>query len=192
MDLAYLLDLVRQHGDAAYSFVFTYAMLNSMLALLFVGYAAHLEVLEFGQAVAACWAGGFAGDTVRFWVGRRYGKACLRWMPRIERAMDTIARLVRRHHGWMLMIYRFPHGIRGLAGFVFGIAGLGWARFLALNFVSAGIWALSLVSIGYGFGHVQEKTLGEAASGLSAALLLAFLALAWVLSRRLERAIERG
>ena len=61
-----------------------------------------------------------------------------------------------------------------------------------MSTVSAGIWAVSLISVGYSFGHVSEKALGDAASGLSATLLLVFLALAWILSKRLDRAIEQN
>lgn len=192
VDLAYILDLIRQHGDAAYTFVFTYAATNSLLALLLAGYVAHMGVFQWGTLVLVCWAGGFAGDVVRFWLGRRWGMTLLGRFPRLRRGTDVMARLIDRHHLWMIMIHRYPHGIRGLAGFAFGMSTVPWPRFLALNFVSAGIWSTVLVTAGYSFGHVSEKALGEAASGVSLAVLALFLALAWLLSRRLERAIERG
>jgi membrane protein DedA with SNARE-associated domain len=192
MDLAYILDLIRAHGDWAYGFVFTYAATNSLLALLLAGYAAHMAVFDWTTLVVVCWTGGFAGDTVRFWIGRRWGLALVRQFPRIERGTAVVARLVDRHHLWMIMIHRYPHGIRGLAGFAFGMAAVPWTRFLALNFVSAGIWSFAVVSAGYSFGHLSEKALGDAASGVSLALLATFVGLAWLLSRRLERAIARG
>ena len=40
--------------------------------------------------------------------------------------------------------------------------------------------------------RTRLEALGEAASGASAVLLLVFLALAWLLSKRLDRAIEQG
>ena len=39
-DLASFLELIRQHGDAAYSFVFAFAASHSLLMTLFAGYAA--------------------------------------------------------------------------------------------------------------------------------------------------------
>ena len=71
MDLSYLLDLIRQYGDAAYTFVFTYAATNSMLMPLFVGYAASQKVFDWGAAILVGWAGAFLGDTVRFWRRRK-------------------------------------------------------------------------------------------------------------------------
>jgi len=69
---------------------------------------------------------------------------------------------------------------------------MSWPLFAVLNFVSAGIWATLVVSVGYAFGHLSEKTLSDAASGLSLAALIVFLGLAWVLSNRLDRAVERN
>ncbi len=59
-------------------------------------------------------------------------------------------------------------------------------------FVAAGLWATTTVSAGYAFGYVSEKTMSDASSGLGLGLLVAFLGLPWFLSRRLERALERG
>ena len=89
------------------------------------------------------------------------------------------------------MIHRYPHGIRVLAGLAFGMSRVSWPAFLGLNFVSAGVWALIVVSAGYSFGHLSEETVGSAASGASFAVLAVFLGLAWLLSRKLDEAIER-
>jgi membrane protein DedA with SNARE-associated domain len=67
-----------------------------------------------------------------------------------------------------------------------------WPIFLALNFLAAGLWACAVVSIGYAFGQVSEKVMTDASSGLGLVTLVAFLGLSWVLSRKLERAIERA
>lgn len=192
MYLTQLLEAIREHGDIAYGFIFAYAAQNSLLAPLFAGYAAHLGALDWGRLVLLCWAGGFAGDALRFWIGRRWGMALVRRFPKFERGIEVTLRLVDRHALWMILVHRYPHGIRGLAGFAFGMSKLSWGLFLALNLVSAGIWSLVVVSVGYSFGHMSEKALGEAASGLGFALLAAFLGAAWLLSKKLERAIERG
>jgi membrane protein DedA with SNARE-associated domain len=192
MTLTRILELIQEHGEFAYSFVFSYiAGSNSLMMPLFAGYAAHLEAFSWGKLILACWAGSFFGDTVRFWIGRRWGRACFRFSPNLERRADTIARLIDRHYLWMIMIHRYPHGIRVLAGLAFGMSRVSWPAFLGLNFVSAGVWALIVVSAGYSFGHLSEETVGSAASGASFAVLLVFLGLAWFLSRKLDEAIER-
>ena len=190
-DLASFLDFIRQHGDAVYSFIAIYSMANSLLLALFAGYAAQAGALGYEQALAACWAGTFAGDMLRFWVGRRFGTRWLRGIPRLQRAVETAARLAARHHVWMILIHRYPRIIRNVAGFAYGASALSWPRFLVLNFIAAGLWAGIAVSVGYGFGFVSEKTMSDALSAFGIVMLVAFLALTWFLTRRLERVMER-
>lgn len=183
---------MRQHGDAVYSLMFAYAASHSMLLALFAGYVAHSGALGLATLIAVFWFGSFAGDVIRFWVGRRYGSRLFRSYPKLERMVETAARLTDRHYYWMIMVHRFPHGIRGIAGFAYGMSQLPWSTFLALNFVAAGLWAVALVSAGYAFGHVSEKVMSDASSGVGVVMLIAFLGLSWILSKKLERVVERS
>jgi membrane protein DedA with SNARE-associated domain len=191
-DLTSFLDLIRQHGDAAYSFMFAYAASHSLLFALFAGYAAHSGALNVGTLIVVCWLGSFAGDVVRFWIGRRFGTRWLGSFPRLERAIQMAVQLASRHHVWMILLHRYPHGIRGVAGFAYGMSPLPWSTFLVLNFVAAGLWACAVVSAGYAFGQVSEKVMSDASSSLGLVMLIAFLGLSWVLSRKLERVLERS
>jgi uncharacterized protein (TIGR03382 family) len=190
-DLTSFLDLIRQHGDVAYSLMFAYAASHSLLLALFGGYAAHAGALNFVTLVVVCGLGTFAGDVIRFWIGRRYGARLLERYPRFERPVQTAIRLTDRHHVWMILFHRYPHGIRGLAGFAYGMSRLSWSTFLVLNFIAAGLWSGAVVSAGYAFGQFSEKAMNNASSGLGIAMLVAFLGLSWLLSRRLERIVER-
>jgi membrane protein DedA with SNARE-associated domain len=190
-DLSSFLDLIRQNGDAAYSFMFAYATSHSLLLALFGGYAAHSGALSFGTLIAVCWLGSFTGDLIRFWLGRRFGTRWFGSFPRLERGIRTAAQLAHRHHVWMILLHRYPHGIRGVAALAYGMSSLPWSTFLALNFVAAGIWSCAVVSAGYAFGQISEKAMSNASSGLGLVMLCLFLALSWMLSRKLERVIER-
>ena len=183
---------MRQHGDAAYSFIFAYATSHSLLLALFAGYAAHSGALSFGTLIVLCWFGSFTGDVIRFWIGRRFGTRWLGPFPRLERAIQAAAQLANRHHVWMILLHRYPHGIRGVAGFAYGMSPLPWSTFLVLNFVAAGVWSCAVVSAGYAFGQVSEKVMSDASSHLGLVMLFAFLGLSWILSRRLERVLERS
>lgn len=190
-DLTSFLELIRQHGDAAYSLMFAWAASHSLLLTLFAGYAAHSGALSFGTLIMVCWFGSFAGDVIRFWIGRRFGTSWLGSFPRLERAVQTAARLADRHYVWMILFHRYPHGIRGVAGIAYGISQLPWSTFLALNFAAAGLWSCAVVSVGYAFGQVSEKVMSDASSGLGFAMLVGFLGVSWMLSRKLERAVEQ-
>ena len=191
-DLASFLDLIRQNGDAAYSFMFAYATSHTLLFALFAGYAAHSGALNLGALIGVCWFGSFVGDVVRFWIGRRFGTRWLRRFPRTERMVQTVARLADRHYVWMILLHRYPHGIRGVAGIAYGMSQLPWSTFLMLNFVAAGLWSGSTVMAGYAFGEVSEKLMNDASSALGVVMLVIFLGLSWILSKKLERVAERS
>lgn len=191
-DLASFFDLIRQHGDAAYSLMFAYAASHSLLLALFAGYAAQSGALGLGTLIAVCWFGSFAGDVIRFWIGRRFGTRWLGPFPRLVRAVQTATQLANRHYVWMIMTHRYPHGIRGVAGFAYGMSQLPWSTFLMLNFVAAGVWSCAVISTGYAFGQVSEKVMSDASSGLGLVMLFAFLGLFWILSKKLERVVERS
>ena len=191
-DLTSFLEIIRQHSDIAYSLMFAYAASHSLLFTLFAGYAVNSSVFGFATLVAVCSFGSFSGDVIRFWIGRRFGTGWLRPFPWAARAVQTAARLADRHYVWMILFHRYPHGIRGVAGIAYGMSQLPWTTFLALNFVAAGLWSLAVITAGYSVGHLSEKVMSDASSGLGFILLAAFLGLSWFLSKRLERAVERS
>jgi membrane protein DedA with SNARE-associated domain len=191
-DLASFLDLIRQHGDAVYTFLFSYSASHSMLFALFAGYAAHSGALSLSTVLAVCWIGSFAGDAVRFWIGRKFGNRLFARFPRLAKSADLAVRLAERHHVWMILLHRYPHGIRGVAGFAYGMSPMPWSTFLAFNFLAAGLWASAVVSAGYAFGQLSEKLMSDASSALGVVMLVFFLGLSWVLSKRLERVAQRS
>ena len=191
-DLTSFLDLIRQHGDAAYTFLFAYAASHSLLFGLFGGYAAYAGALSVSTLVIVFWIGSFLGDVVRFYLGRRYGRRMFKSWPRIERLVNIAARLTDKHAVLMVLFHRYPHGIRGVAAFAYGLSNLTWPTFLALNFVAAGLWSGAVVAAGYAFGSVSEKLMNDASSGLGIVTLVVFLGLSWLLSKKLESVVEEG
>ena len=191
-DLASFLELLRLHGDAAYGLIFAFAASHSLLFTLFAGYASSTEALDLGTLVVVVWTGSFLGDAFRFWIGRRFGNQWLSPFPRIHRTSQTVVQLVDRYYVWLILFHRFPHGIRGVAGFAFGMSRLPWSIFLAFNFVAAGLWSAAILSAGHAFGHISEKLMSDAFSGFGMVMLIVFLVLSWILSRKLERVAERS
>ena len=191
-DLAAFLELLRLHGDAAYSLIFASAASHSLLLTLFAGYASSTGALDLGTLVAVVWAGSFTGDAVRFWIGRRFGNRWLSPFPRIYRTSQIVVQLVDRYYVWLILFHRYPHGIRGVAGFAYGMSQLTWPIFLAFNFVAAGLWSAAILSAGHAFGQVSEKLMSDAFSGFGMLMLFVFLVLSWILSRKLERVAERS
>ena len=191
-DLASFLELLRLHVDEAYGLIFAFAASHSLLLTLFAGYASSSGSLDLGTLVAVVWAGSFLGDTIRFGIGRFFGTQWLSPFPRLQRTSQIVVRLVDRYYVWLILFHRYPHGIRGVAGFAYGMSRLSWPSFLAFNFVAAGIWSGVVLSAGHAFGQISEKLLNDAFSGIGMIMLIVFLALSWVLSKKLERVAEQS
>lgn len=191
-DLASFLELLRQHGDEAYSLIFAFAASHSLLLTLFAGYASSSGALNLGTLIAVVWAGSFLGDTVRFWIGRSFGNKWLSPFPRLHRTSQIVVRLVDRYYVWLILFHRYTHGIRGVAGFAYGMSRLPWPTFLVFNFVAAGLWSGVVLSAGHAFGPISENLLSDAFSGLGMVMLIVFLLLSWSLSKKLERVAEQS
>jgi membrane protein DedA with SNARE-associated domain len=191
-DLASFLELLRTHGDEAYGLIFAFAASHSLLLTLFAGYASSSGSLDLGTLVAVVWAGSFFGDTIRFGIGRYFGTKWLSSFPRLQSTCQIVVRLVDRYYVWLILFHRYPHGIRGVAGFAYGMSRLSWPTFLIFNFVAAGLWSGVILSAGHAFGQISEKLLNDAFSGIGMVMLIVFLALSWVLSKKLERVAEQS
>jgi membrane protein DedA with SNARE-associated domain len=191
-DLASFFELLRLHGDEAYGLIFAFAASHSMLLTLFAGYASSSGSLDLGTLVAVVWAGSFLGDTIRFGIGRFFGTQWLSPFPRLQRSSQIVVRLVDRYYVWLILFHRYPHGIRGVAGFAYGMSRLSWPTFLAFNFVAAGLWSGVVLSAGHAFGQISEKLLNDAFSGIGMVMLIVFLTLSWVFSKKLERIAEQS
>ena len=191
-DLASFLEFLSQHGDEAYGIIFAFAASHSMLLTLFAGYASSSGALDLGTLVGVVWAGSFMGDTVRFAIGRVFGHQWLSPFPRFYRTSQIVVRLVDRYYVWLVLLHRYPHGIRSVAGFAYGMSRLPWLTFLSFNFIAAGLWTGLVLSAGHAFGQISEKLLSDAFSGLGLVMLVVFLLLSWILSRKLERVVEQS
>lgn len=185
-DLASFLEIIRQNREIAYTLIFGWASSHSLLLTIFAGYASQSGVLNFGTLISVCWLGSFCGDVLRFWIGRKFGTRWLARFPYLESAVAKAALISERHYVWMIMLHRYPHGIRGVAALAYGISSLSWGVFLLLNAVASGIWAVAIVSTGYAFGKVSEKFMTDASSSLGFIMLVLFLGLSWLLSRSFD------
>lgn len=191
-DLASFLELLRLYGDEAYGLIFAFAASHSLLLTLFAGYASSSGALDIDTLIAVVWAGSFMGDAIRFWIGRYFGNQWLSPFPRLYRTSLIVVQLVNRYYVWLIFFHRYPHGIRGVAGFAYGMSRLPWPTFMAFNFVAAGLWSGAILSAGHAFGQISEKLMTDAFSGLGLIMLIVFLVLSWILSRKLERVAEQS
>jgi membrane protein DedA with SNARE-associated domain len=185
-----LLDqLVKEWGYLA---VAAGAFAEGETVLLAAGYASRAGWLELWRVIAVAVLAASAGDQFFYWIGRLWGAALLRRLPRLQARLGRVLLLLRRNPGGAVVAVRFLYGLRIAGPILIGAAGVGPARFAAFNILGALLWAPLVAGLGRGFGHAWEhvsRRLAGFEQGLL--LLLVLVVLGSWLGRLALRALMR-
>lgn len=136
----------------------------SVLGIATVGRSQYL-VLVIVLASCAC----VAGDTVAYWLGRRWGRGLVeregrvarRLRPGVDRAEASLSREGWRG-GWSVFAARWVGILRGIYPFVCGMARMPFPKFVAWAAPAAVAWCTALVSVGFFFGDAIARFLDRA------------------------------
>lgn len=152
------------------------------LTLLGSGLLVHGGQVEFVPITLVCATAILLGDSIPYWLGRRFGMRALRlhWVARILHP-ERFSRLQRRyeaHGNWATFASRFFAGIRVPSYFLAGTMGMPYPRFLLLDALGVMISVPVSIYLGKVFGGEMDRL--QARMG-NFHLLLAFLLLSVVL-----------
>lgn len=155
------------------------------------GALAHRGFFSYEAAALAATGGAFAVDQAMFHIGRHSARFAFagRMLAR-PAARNMLARLGQRSVLWCLGM-RFIYGAKTLGALALGASGIAPALYLALDLVSAAIWAHAVTALGFGAGQTIETLFGRLSlySHLAIAILAVVSAtvLAGVARRRYTR-----
>ncbi len=152
-----LQDLIARFGLPA---VFLGAGLEGDVTMILAGVAAHLGLLGFPEAVGAGIVGGFASDLACFAVGRWHA-APIRASGIYRRAGPTIERIARRLGVWQIAVARFVYGTRIASMCFWGLHGLPFWRFAAVDLAGCAAWGLILGSLGFAASDSVAAVVGR-------------------------------
>ncbi|HEX6208211.1 MAG TPA: DedA family protein [Actinomycetota bacterium] len=99
------------------------------------------------------------GESIGFWLGRRYGRSLMRRLPllnRFEHRIEDVEELFDRHGGKAVAVGRFAAGAGVFIPFVAGMGGMRYRRFLLFDVPSIVIWAVGVGFLGYLVGRNIE------------------------------------
>ncbi|MEQ8344947.1 MAG: DedA family protein [Sneathiellaceae bacterium] len=186
-----LAQLISDYGSLFYVVTFIWVFLEGETFVIFSGALAEQGYLNLWLLIAVAWIGSFCGDQLYFFIGRRYGPRLIARFPRIERGADRALGLLHRYHTGFILSYRFIYGVRNFASFAMGMSEVPWRRFLVLNFVAAGVWAIAFAGSGYVIGRLIGALLGDYAKSFMLVFLALFLLLfslgLWFMHRKMKR-----
>jgi membrane protein DedA with SNARE-associated domain len=136
------------------------SMIEGDMTLIFSGVVAHLGIFPLPVAMAAGWAGNFLSDCAWYWLGRRRGHA-FRSSRLYQRVARRIEDLARRFGAWELLLVRFVYGTRNASMLFWGLQGLPFGRFAAIDALSCALGAALFTSLGYLVSGSAELLLGK-------------------------------
>lgn len=155
------MDLEALIAHYGYVVVLVGAILEGEAILILGAAAARLGYLKFTWVLAAAATGAFIGDSVYFFLGRRYGVRALARFPRLQRAMPRIDALITRWRWGAVIALRFMYGLRTVGPLALGTSSLPTWQFVAANAIGAVLWTAIVGGIGFAAGHAAEKLLGD-------------------------------
>lgn len=163
------------------------------VTLIGSGLLLHRGEVEFVPIVVICSTAILLGDSIPFWLGRRYGMNALRWRP-VRRLLHperlrTLERRFREHGNWATFVCRFLPGIRIPGYFLAGSLGMRYPRFLILDGLGVAISVPVSIYLGKLFGGEIDE-LRSKSQDLH--LILAFLVVTVLLTAIVRARARRG
>jgi len=164
------------------------------VSLLTAGYLVWSGQTTFLLAIPLCWLAIIAGDSILWWLGRRYGERITQ--HRFLRRRLTKKRLLRieqhfeNHGAKTILVGRFAAGARAFFFLAAGAMNVSYARFLFFDGLAAAISGAGWILIGWRFG-AQIDRLRHAVVRVEhlAGLVLVVCLGAWLITRFFRRRI---
>jgi membrane protein DedA with SNARE-associated domain len=129
--------------------------------LVLAGLAAHRGYLNLTSVILAAFVGSLCGDQLFFYLGRRHSEFLIRrrpvWQPKLQQANQ----LTERYQAPLILGFRFLYGLRTAMPFAIGLSDVPLLRFVLLNAIGAGVWAVVVGSGGYLFGQAIDGLIGD-------------------------------
>jgi len=144
---------VHEYRGLFYLVTIAWTFLEGESFVLAAGAVAATGVIDPIILTLCAWLGSFAGDQCWFFLGRRFGPLVLRRYPSWRHGIDMVHRWLERWGTVFILTFRFIYGIRNFSAVAIGLSELPALRFMILNFIAAGVWAVCFVTAGYLFEH---------------------------------------
>lgn len=147
--------------DYGYLALFIGTFFEGETILVLAGFLASRGYLDIYLVMLTAASGGYTGDQLWYFLGRRKGRQILARKPGWEalgtRALDHL----RRYPDLWVLGFRFVYGLRTVMPVAIGISGYPPLRFLLLNALSALIWAVALGAAAFHLGAALEHLLDD-------------------------------
>jgi len=172
--------------DYGYWTLLIWTFLEGETVVIIAGILAQQGYMDPKLIAICAFTGSCTSDQLMFLLGKYKGRTVLERFPRLARNADRAERLIHKYETLLILGFRFVYGVRNITPIMLGINRVSHLKFLMLNIIGAGVWALSFTYGGFFFGALFEKYMREASHMafyiLAAAAVIA--GLVWYIRRR--------
>jgi membrane protein DedA with SNARE-associated domain len=146
------------------SFAFLSLLFPGTAILIAAGTLMKSGTLPFLPVMVGAILGAVLGDSVSYWIGRRFGGGIARLWPfsRNPELLPTGIQFFERYGDISVFIGRFFGPVRAVIPLAAGIMRMPRWRFWLANITSALVWAPLLLFFGEGIGRAGEQLVGSA------------------------------
>ncbi len=152
-------ELIETYGYLA---LFIGAFLEGETVLMLGGFAAARGYLELPWVIVVALFGGFVGDQLYFFLGRRYGNKIIARVPNARERTAKVDEWLHRYHAPLIIGIRFMYGFRIIGPVFLGMGHVSAVKFMTLNFIGACIWSVLVAGVGYMFSEALEVMMADA------------------------------
>lgn len=112
--------------------------------------------LNIWIAAAVLLVAAILGDTVNYWIGRKFGGWTMRTFPKIVKPshIEKTNEFFVRYGGKTIILARFIPIVRTFAPFVAGSGEMDYKRFMFFNVTGAILWVVLILPAGWFFGRI--------------------------------------
>ena len=164
----HLTDFTRSYGSLIYGLLFLIVFCETGLvvtpflpgdSLLFAVGALAADPaagLNIWIAALVLLVAAILGDTVNYWIGRKFGGWMMRTFPRIVKPshIEKTNEFFVRYGGKTIILARFVPIVRTFAPFVAGSGEMDYRRFMFFNVTGAILWVGLILPAGWFFGNI--------------------------------------
>jgi membrane protein DedA with SNARE-associated domain/membrane-associated phospholipid phosphatase len=172
-------------GPALEASAFVGVVFPGEIVVVLGGFLAYQGRVSLPAVIAAAVLGAIVGDTIGYWVGRRWGRQVLSWIGRrlpflrhrVDEDIERARAYLRRRGGVAVLLGRFAAALRATVPGLAGLSDMHYPTFLVFNAIGGAIWGTSFVLLGYFAGAAWERAASDASKVGLAVLALIIVAL---------------
>jgi membrane protein DedA with SNARE-associated domain len=148
--------------------------------------------MHWPTAFASCLLGAVIGDSVMYWIGRRWGDSLLGAHPRLAGLLQAkrekqFEAAIEQHGFKVLFLSRFLVGVRGPVYVAAGAVHMPYRRFLAIDLFAATLVVTTVFSLAFFFGEPVLEWVRDAEITATILAALIFAGVGFYLYRRSKK-----